>query len=163
MTSQSIERIGSRSLEVKDTILPEVHRRSNRIVVYGTNADGGGQLTIDFRRYLEEAGIENPSVELVRDVTLIRAGFFGIRTSAEERTLPRGVVTFPDMRQYGPGANMTVDTYRTPGSEAISPIDIIEELCTQYEIPLVRFEKLSTERAIRESLRTLLLPNPNKP
>jgi hypothetical protein len=44
-----------------------------------------------------------------------------------ERTLPLGVIVFPDMRDYSMGSGQTIDT----------PVDEIRRLCEEHRVPMV--------------------------
>ncbi len=132
----------------------------NRIVVYGSNNSGANTLTKELQRYLQEVGIDHPSVELVRDAALIHQSFYGQKTPEDQVVLPRGVVVFPEMRQYWEGRGMFIPTYGYEGLTGPFPFDLIKELCTKHGIPFVRFEENTLDGKIQEGLRTLMLPKP---
>lgn len=56
-------------------------------------------------------------------------------TGNQELSTPTGVFVFPEMRQYSENGavGMTIDT----------PLERIEELCSKYNVPLVRVERTS--------------------
>jgi hypothetical protein len=74
--------------------------------------------------------------------------------SAQEGSIPRGVIILPHMRQYTPsGAGMTITT----------PYEYIANLCAQHEVPFVRVDGLNGPEDVSEVLQQLNINTANQP
>lgn len=121
----------------------------NCIVVYGSPRSGADEFTLSFERYLHEYGIPNARVDWTRSIDGIHPVFYGASHEDVESdnyvpTIPRGVVVFPEMRQYDPistsstGHTYSIDEPDADGGETI--YDLIKRLCEKHDVPLIRFE-----------------------
>lgn len=123
----------------------------DRLVVFGTRAlndslqHGAQNLARYVRAYLEENGIDAEAT-WTSDASHIADTFFGrSRANPDAKpTIPKGVIAFPEMRQYTPHGGMTIET----------PMDDIQRLCDEHEVPLVRIETMDPQ-AITEGLGAL--------
>ncbi len=138
--------------------------KSNRVVVYGSNTSGAQELATQFQMYLEKTGINSPIVQHERDVALVRETFYGRMTPQDIPSLPRGVIVFPWMRQYDlwTGKGMFIRTFGKEGLEDSLAFERIKELCDQHNVPLIKFEDISTSPTTKEGIRALLLQSPNQ-
>jgi hypothetical protein len=112
--------------------LPAELERTNRIVVYGTRLTGSLALARELEAFLSEHGIQDPSVDAVRDVGNIQRGFYGLLAENRVPNLPLGVVALQAMRQYDDlsGNSMPVPT----------PFETIQALCERYDVPMEQRE-----------------------
>lgn len=128
---------------------------SNRMVVFGAVLTGAYELAEALQKYLEQRGIVNPKVKTYKMFLNIEDGFYGILRSANEikarkpkpePSLPKGVIAFPQMRDWG-------ETVKTP-------IDFIQALCEKHGVPFVIFEIPPTLEQLGASA-ALFLPEPH--
>ena len=173
----------SRDLERKDSHLAqpegsdstELAVDPNRVVVYGSRLSGALDLARELGRYLEERGVSQPQVVGWRDAGYLRQAFFdeplphevidgpislpsGKVTDAPVRTLPRGVVVFPEMRQYTEMGGMFLDTYESKDFYGKSTFDHIRELCERHGVPYLRMDYGATQEQLIEGLKALDAP-----
>lgn len=115
----------------------ELAAMPNRIVVFGSNTSGAPVLSRMLQEYMEQNNIAEPVVEMSRNAGYIDDVFFGRSpNNPTARLIPKGVVALPKMRQYGPhGRGMTIET----------PVDYIQKLCDDNEVPFVRIEAVDPE------------------
>jgi hypothetical protein len=117
---------------------PEL-RVEERVLILGTNLSGARNLANDADVILRNQGLQ-VKVQKIRDPELIKVAFFGIKPSDlegilqgnnPEFTLPRLVIAFPEMRaEDDEGTGMVVTT----------PIDYIQGLCKDYNVPFKYFQ-----------------------
>jgi hypothetical protein len=118
--------------------------RSNRGVIFGTRASGALALPPKIRAFLGERGIA-ADVRVYRNQARVREYFFGLTydSTQADRTLPAWVVAYPEMRDPDTSLGSTV------------PIpNRVQELCDQYEVPLVRVSP-EDSRNVEELARQL--------
>src|SRR3989344_5246078 len=157
---QDIEKyIHQVSLQKNEAALVELHKGveglidHNRIVVYGSNRSGAGVMAEEFQQFLTEVGIKDSSVVLERDVARMQDSFYGITAPNDPRRIPRGVIVFPEMRQYSiNGMGMNIGTYTAKGYQDKTPFDYIRSLCEKHDVPIVQFGNESPEE-VREGLK----------
>lgn len=137
----------------REEALAVVHR--NRILVLGSRLSGAFTLADNFQEYLEKAGIPNPDVEVLRDAGMIKDAFLGRGYSEankhlEDGTLPRGVILFPEMRQYTPsGSGMSLQTYECGIDE------YVEGLCAEYGVPLAEIRPNDSLDQLNEEIKLI--------
>jgi len=123
----------------------------NRVLVLGSRLNGAFELGEGFQAYLEQKGIPEPSVEVLRDAGRIEEAILDIEKDSKSFNLPKGVILLPEMRQYSPtGLGMSLNTYES-GISAF-----VKELCDRYGIPLVEVKKYESSKQIEEGLKRLL-------
>lgn len=142
--------------------------RVNRVVVYGSNLSGAGDLRDGLYALLRERGIPDSSVRLIRNVDLIERGFFGlsldlpdvVHPSGEAHTLPRGVVIFHEMRFYD-SAGMTVSTFedRFMFDGKTTPFDKIRRLCEQFDVPYITVRRENMPDSLADGINSFVLPD----
>jgi len=138
----------------------EVPRSQNRVVIFGSRVSGAEVTVIEFQDYLKERKVDNPDVQLHRDATRITSSFFGSEDPTQV-SLPRGVIVFPEMRQYVQGAGMTIPTYDAD-STGNSPFGLIRGLCEQFGVP---FTTVGAPPALQQELEgnsLMFLPPPTQ-
>ena len=132
----------------------------NRVLILGSKISGAFELGCAFQKYLEQKGIPEPNVEVLRDAGKIEIAILGGETIEEGREnprLPKGVILLPEMRQYLPtGTGMSLKTYSCGISEEV------EALCQRYGIPLVKIREYRTPEQIEKGLTKLLEPKEGK-
>lgn len=72
----------------------------NRVLILGSRLGGAFTLGAAFQTYLEQRGIPEPSVEVLRDAGKIEKAILGRKTVDEGRknpNLPKGVILLPEM------------------------------------------------------------------
>jgi hypothetical protein len=128
----------------------------NRVLILGSRISGAFRLGGAFQKYLEQKGIPEPSVEVLRDAGLIELAVLGRTTIEEGRENPcppEGVILLPEMRQYSSSSmGMSLETYECGIS------DHVEALCQKYGIPLVQIKEYRSSEQIEQGLRKLLSP-----
>lgn len=125
---QFLERLGLyKGKEALSTI------SGNRILILGTRSGGAYGLAKGFQEYFEESGIQDFSVEVLRDAGLIEKSFLNLADSRNLETarVPQGVVLLPEMRQYDNGRGMFLNTYECEIDK------FVYRLCNQHNVPLV--------------------------
>ncbi len=142
LTSLSPSGIGEMALSSEHQV------QSNRIVVLGSRTSGVFELAEEFDKLMEEQGITSPVVDATRNVTNIENAFYGRypQKSHVPDSIPRGVVVLPEMRQYGPGGDMTIP----------SPVEFIKQLCDEYGVPMVAFSQSLTPEQLTQRVGELI-------
>ena len=123
----------------------------NRVVILGSVLSGAHVLATDFKRYLEQKGIKEPEINVVRDAACIEDAILGIKADESKPTLAKGVILLPEMRQYHYGRGMSLSTYECGIDK------YVERLCEKYKIPLVEIRSFTDEDQITEGTKKLLL------
>lgn len=135
----------SGNLANKDAQPKEIRQSQSRIVVFGSRVSGAANFSQDFTNLLEKRGIEHVEVEWYREAPHIKTSFFGLAPgepfSDPKASLPRGVVVFPELRQYHNGMGMSIRTHFAKGLDDKTPYDHIKELCDKFGVPCVRMEE----------------------
>lgn len=126
----------------------------NRVLIMGSRLGGAFQFGEGFQKYLEERGVPEPSVEVLRNANLIEKAVLDSEDTDEGRgnpNLPRGVILLPEMRQYTPsGQGMTIDTNLSGIGK------YVEGLCAKHNIPLVKINKYESPEQLSEGLRQIM-------
>lgn len=133
----------------------DIESQQNRVVVYGSNISGAADFTVRFQQFLNERGIQNPTVQLVRFTNDIVPSFFGVDYPEQTGHLPRGVVVFPQMRyETHDGYTMFVPMHGMLGRESDEPtvFDQIKAMCDEHNVPIIRFD---VESRVEQELREL--------
>lgn len=140
--------------------VPELQDNPNRIVVFGSRLSGAEFFTNDFLKLLKENGIENPSVVLMRDGALIDQAFYGQQIQNDKPSIPKGVVIFPEMRQYEGKSQMFIATYCDKDIvDGQTPFEKIKNLCEKHSVPYIKMTNYdSIELSIRERIREIIGP-----
>jgi hypothetical protein len=119
----------------------------------GSRISGAVEFGEGFQRYLEQKNVPQPEVQILRDAGKIQTAFLGrdsIEQGIENPDPPRGVILLPEMRQYGPGFDMFLDTYGCG-------IDrYVEELCKEYGIPLIEIRHYKSPQQISQGVQHIL-------
>jgi len=137
--SPELTAVPSEELAVRGS---ELVQSPNRVVVFGSHVSGAEDLARQARKGLDAFnaqqranGLPEVSVESWRDAGHLYDFFYG-RTPdnpTAEPTIPRGVIAFPEMRQYDP--------YNGRGMFIPTPVAALQELCDQYGVPLILAER----------------------
>lgn len=119
---------------------------SNRVVVFGAVLTGAYELAQALQEYLQQQGVVNPEVETYKMFFNIEAGFYGILGKGGKNrgfSLPKGVLAFPEMRDWG-------ETVKTP-------FGFIQDLCEKHGVPFVKFDAIPTLKQLQDGMPPLLL------
>lgn len=147
----------SKEISNETSIVPEKPWKADRVVVYGSNTSGVQTITIVLETYLERMG-KNYTVEAVRDAGLINQAFYNIdeerniKSPQNQRTVPKGVVVLPEMRQYYDGKGMFLGTYTTSDGQGGTIFTLIRGLCKQNNVPLVNFRRTPRIKTLEKKL-----------
>ncbi len=132
----------------------------NRILVLGSRSSGAYRFAGDFERYLEQKGIPNPEVESTRNAFYIEDAFLGRDTLNEGKrdpNVPKGVILFPEMRQYVGPNGMNIPTYdrSSVNMEGETIADRVRKLCRQYNVPLIEITEYLSEQEVEGAIKDL--------
>lgn len=152
MSSEIEKNSNNDGLEPKSESLPA--QTPNRIMIFGSRNSGAQILGKGLLDYLKDMGIENLRVIPEKDADYIPEGFYGLYRnddgSIPERSIPRGVILMPEMRAYAPsGTGMFVPTYQSNIPE------ILEKLCSEHDVPLIKIYENTTLEEIETRLASL--------
>lgn len=133
----------------------------NRVVVFGSRMTKAGDLSAELQSFLESKGVPSPNVLWFTDIAYIEDAFFG--AGDDNKSLPRGVIIFPEMRRYfqgDGGAGESIPTNWGYG-RGRSIREQIESLCDLHNVPHVYVEFLEPQTVLR-GLERLLLSAPDE-
>lgn len=130
----------------------------NRVLILGSRLSGAYELGEEFQEYLEERGIPNPDVEVLRDAGYIERAIIGCEDLDEDINirrlnpkLPKGVILLDEMRQQTlSGMDMSLDTYSCWIDK------YVEEQCDAHNVPLVKIKKYTSSQQITQGLKELM-------
>jgi len=130
----------------------------NKVLILGSRLSGAFILGEKFQEYLEERGIPNPDVEVLRDAGHIERAIIGCEDLSEDMhirrlnpKLPKGVILLDEMRQQTlSGMDMSLDTYSCGIDE------YVEEQCNAHNVPLVKIKKYTSPQQITQGLKELM-------
>lgn len=133
------------------------------MVIYGSRISGAPVLAEELQKYLQAKGLNNPLVEIVRDVAAIENAFYDVSVGENidsikfPHNLPEGVVIFPQMRQYSGGMGMSINS-NTKGRDGMSIIERIQQLCQKNYVPCIIIDDSTTNEELPGKLNPLLPP-----
>lgn len=130
----------------------------NRVLILGSRLSGAFKLGEKFQEYLEERGIPNPDVEVLRDAGYIERAIIGCEDLDEDINirrlnpkLPKGVILLDEMRQQTlSGMDMSLDTYSCGIDE------YVEKQCITHNIPLAKVKQYTSPQQITQGLKELM-------
>lgn len=131
--------------------------KPDRVVIYGSRTSGAPVVADELQKYLQEKGLNNPSVEVVRNVAVIENAFYdvpigqNVNSKNIPHNIPKGVIVFPQMRQYSEDMGMSVDT-NAKNLSGMSRREYIQRLCDKNKVPYIIVENSTPNEEVLSKL-----------